>query len=493
MAGGNAFIDGNVGIGVSSTAQKLHIDGNIRLSQEGYFDDNTREIEWFANNSGAVCGYIKMNHSDLEIKSTGGTTKTLLYSDGGTQVLNKLEILDNFSYTDLLFSVGKDDDNTIVEKGNLLIKNGGLRSGTGSFSDGKNLEVFGETKLSGELHVAGDSGSAFIDGNVGIGVSSTAQKLHVSGNIRAEGYLEMELTGGGGYLESTAQTIYENTILKATANSFFYEQKIIQQASTHNVSYHRAALIMVYGGSTQGIVNLSRYGYSGGYNESTSYHGSWTSAGYTTLTPYGGISDPGDETHYNNALMNFTGQHRCVTNNMDIDNIENYTGLIVCASGKYNTYNTNLMKQTTGKFAITICDALPIINFTTKKKQKNVFGILAYKEESERRFCAGNFHTPYPNDNDDKRVYVNSVGEGGIIIVNTNGNLENGDYIQSSDVFGYGEKQDDDILHNYTVAKITCDCDFILNSEDYECIEFVDSTSGNTYRKAFVGCTYHCG
>ena len=30
---------------------------------------------------------------------------------------------------------------------------------------------------------------------------------------------------------------------------------------------------------------------------------------------------------------------------------------------------------------------------------------------------------------------------------------------------GLGEKQDDDILHNYTVAKITCDCDFDLNSE----------------------------
>ena len=25
-----------------------------------------------------------------------------------------------------------------------------------------------------------------------------------------------------------------------------------------------------------------------------------------------------------------------------------------------------------------------------------------------------------------------------------------------------GEKQDDDLLHNYTVAKITCNCDFSL-------------------------------
>tara|TARA_X000000950_G_scaffold277501_1_gene367049 strand:+ start:1057 stop:1413 length:357 start_codon:yes stop_codon:yes gene_type:complete len=110
-----------------------------------------------------------------------------------------------------------------------------------------------------------------------------------------------------------------------------------------------------------------------------------------------------------------------------------------------------------------------------------------------RKFRAGNFHTPYSNDNDDKQVYINSIGEGGILVVNTNGNFENGDFIQSSDIMGLGEKQDDDILHNYTVAKITCDCDFDLNSEVYACAEFYDEASSKTYRQAFVGCTYHCG
>ena len=51
--------------------------------------------------------------------------------------------------------------------------------------------------------------------------------------------------------------------------------------------------------------------------------------------------------------------------------------------------------------------------------------------------------------------------------------------------------QDDDLLHNYTVAKITMDCDFDLNSDKYECIEVTHN--GQTYKAAFVGCTYHCG
>ena len=60
----------------------------------------------------------------------------------------------------------------------------------------------------------------------------------------------------------------------------------------------------------------------------------------------------------------------------------------------------------------------------------------------------------------DTRVYINSVGEGAIWVTNINGNLESGDYITTSNVAGYGMRQDDDILHNYTVAKITMDCDF---------------------------------
>ncbi len=39
--------------------------------------------------------------------------------------------------------------------------------------------------------------------------------------------------------------------------------------------------------------------------------------------------------------------------------------------------------------------------------------------------------------------------------------LENGDYITTTELApGYGVKQDDDLLHNYTVAKITQNEDF---------------------------------
>ena len=122
---------------------------------------------------------------------------------------------------------------------------------------------------------------------------------------------------------------------------------------------------------------------------------------------------------------------------------------------------------------ISIEDALPIVNLSRKKKDKSVFGVLGASNRTNSRA---------------ERLIVNSVGEGGIWVCNSNGNIENGDYITSSDYLGYGEKQDDDVLHNYTVAKATMNCDFILDSPLYNCLELNDNI-----KIAFIACTYHCG
>ena len=85
-------------------------------------------------------------------------------------------------------------------------------------------------------------------------------------------------------------------------------------------------------------------------------------------------------------------------------------------------------------------------------------------------------------------MIVNGIGEGAIWISNSNGSFENGDLIQSSDYLGYGEKQDDDLLHNYTIGKATIDCDFQLDSPYYQCKEIE-----NGVRVALIACSYHCG
>ena len=39
------------------------------------------------------------------------------------------------------------------------------------------------------------------------------------------------------------------------------------------------------------------------------------------------------------------------------------------------------------------------------------------------------------------RIHINSLGEGAMWICNKNGNIQNGNYISSSSVSGYGIKQ----------------------------------------------------
>ena len=125
------------------------------------------------------------------------------------------------------------------------------------------------------------------------------------------------------------------------------------------------------------------------------------------------------------------------------------------------------------KDGITIEEAIPIVQLCRVKKDKRVYGVLG---------------SPDRNSNNKNRLIVNSLGEGAICVCNSNGNIENGDYICSSDILGYGEKQDDDLLHNYSVAKAVMDCNFELDSPYYQCYELEGGV-----RVAFIACTYHCG
>jgi hypothetical protein len=75
----------------------------------------------------------------------------------------------------------------------------------------------------------------------------------------------------------------------------------------------------------------------------------------------------------------------------------------------------------------------PIIQLSRTKKDKRVSGVLGM---------------PTRHNSRNKRLIVYCVGEGAMWVCNSNGNIENGDYITSSDYLGYGEKQDDDLLHN---------------------------------------------
>ena len=202
----------------------------------------------------------------------------------------------------------------------------------------------------------------------------------------------------------------------------------------------------------------------------------------TTVASRGYLANTADV-----AAIDFTGQHRNYPVGGNVLDFSDKIGLIVASVGQYKSL-------TSGSAEISINEALPLVELSTKRNQKSVFGVISDHEdpnETSRDYVIGNWGSVYEKMQNDDRLIINSLGEGAIWICNINGNLQNGDYITSCEVPGYGMKQDDDILHNYTAAKITCDCDFFLDSTVYRCEEF--QHEGKTYRRAFVGCTYHCG
>ena len=191
-----------------------------------------------------------------------------------------------------------------------------------------------------------------------------------------------------------------------------------------------------------------------------------------------GFSDTFDPT-----ILDFTGQHRC-TSTIDY-NIEENIGKIVVSTGKYNDLYDNDV--------ITINEAIPVIEISCMEDDARVFGVISNKETDEkttRRFQIGSLVMDIENPTKKTKLIINSVGEGGIWVCNINGNLTNGDLISSSSISGYGKKQDDSIIRNYTVAKITCNCEFDLESKIYNCKEII--IEDKIYRIAFVGCIYKC-
>ena len=153
----------------------------------------------------------------------------------------------------------------------------------------------------------------------------------------------------------------------------------------------------------------------------------------------------------------FTGSHDSQTNAADLNDWE--IGMIVIATGKL------IGKPSMGR-------ALPKCDLSRKRQDKCVFGVYNGMQKK---------HNKKGLNKKKPSLYINSLGEGQILVTNTNGNIAVGDYIQSSEIHGLGEKQDDDILHNYTVAKAT------------QPVNWNRIKTKNGIKKKLIGCTYHCG
>ena len=276
-----------------------------------------------------------------------------------------------------------------------------------------------------------------IDGNngkVGINHSTPDSCLHIASS-----------SGQRIHLDSTWRTSYIHYV---RGNGHWYS--VVDDSSDYDHNMYWYANATTDGGSTWSIKQIFRF---------------------ENNTASAGVS----------AIGTFTGQHMSSIVDVTPTNVSNCVGLIV--SSNQNDYMTiNGETPLKGAKNIHVNEAIPVVKISTKAQDKACFGVISSGEdpnESGREQRSGRIVGVFHKESGDNRVYVNSLGEGGIWVVNTNGNLEAGDYITTSNVSGYGMKQTSEFLANYTVAKITMDCNFNPGQVPVKQIKKVSAT--NTY------------
>ena len=187
--GGNLFVNGKVGIGVSNPTEKLDINGNVKVSNAITSDLLT--VRQFTGTDGVVNNSLRVGQKFIVDGVTGL---------GVPSPTERLEVSGNIKATQGLYSdlinTGQGSFSRGVQVAQTLLVTG--NTGLGVSSPSEKLEVAGNAKISQGLYSAtvnttdgffggnikGDK-NLIIDGLVGIGIASPAEKLEVSGNIKA--------------------------------------------------------------------------------------------------------------------------------------------------------------------------------------------------------------------------------------------------------------------------------------------------------------------
>lgn len=147
-------------------------------------------------------------------------------------------------------------------------------------------------------------------------------------------------------------------------------------------------------------------------------------------------------------------------------------GMIVSATGK-----TEIRRDKKGD--ISLSSTLPTVTLSVTARDKSVLGVLVSE-------------APHPQEHwyealeGERFGVVNALGEGRVWVTDQSGEIEAGDYITSSEIPGYGQRQADDLLHSYTLGKA-------IETIDWNQVTETVQHEGKTYRRYLLAVVYTSG
>jgi hypothetical protein len=164
-----------------------------------------------------------------------------------------------------------------------------------------------------------------------------------------------------------------------------------------------------------------------------------------------------------------------------------YDGNATWVGGIYFTGTTVIYTTFTGSH-VTELDTSPpeygrllkIVSTTTVPGQRQPMYLSSQttteKDQAVLGVYGGNLEESPAEELRTKHI-LNALGDGHVLVCSEGGDIVIGDYICSSNTPGHGMKQDDDLLHNYTVAKAT------------EAVVWAEEPG----TEKLIACTYHAG
>jgi hypothetical protein len=220
------------------------------------------------------------------------------------------------------------------------------------------------------------------------------------------------------------------------------------------------------GSGNTGRLGTADEGVYGSSSSGTGVHG-------TSISGTGVYGDGGEWDFYaasgESGYGPFTGGHEVKFANSFPQDFR--PGLIVSVTGE------SQLRTEDGE--ISYSSTLPTVRLADTPSDKTVFGVLISESPlpEEHWYQAGE---------GERFGIVNALGEGRVWVTSINGDINAGDYITTSAIAGYGQKQDDDLLHSYTLGKATETVDW---SQVTETVDF----NGKIYKAYPIAVVYTSG
>lgn len=147
-------------------------------------------------------------------------------------------------------------------------------------------------------------------------------------------------------------------------------------------------------------------------------------------------------------------------------------GLVVCTTGPSLT-------RVDKNGEVSLSSTLPTVRLADTAQDKAVIGVLV----KETPLAEDHWYKPEAGE---RFGVVNALGDGRVWACTANGDIEMGDYLTTSAVPGYAQRQNDDLQHNYTVGKVT-------ESVDWSAVTDTVEFGGQTYKACLIAVVYTCG